>query len=584
MRIRSLYILLIVLLCTTVDATAQRKKAKKQPVKQKKTAVVKKKTTVQKNAPQKKAASSKKAEPVVVRDTIIKGATIEIIQSYKPEIRSTPKPELTPNLPPVDTSVPSLTYVVPQQTLSYNYTSFPLRPLALGTDSVNVPFANYVKIGGGNLSTILLDAGIGSLRGDGYETNIQLHHLSQSGDITDQKTSLTGVDADGILHTKGNAWHGALGIQRNQFNYYGYDHDVYNPVHDSVKQAFTAASLQLDMKNELQMIEGLDYHPSVAVQLYGDRFDASERSVRISVPVTYSFDSSLQVAMGINGYFTQFVNASVSQSNNVFQLTPAVLFNKNGVKAKIGINPTLGKGGDAYLLPDIYAMYTVPNSQFALNIGWKADLKQNTYQSLSTLNPYMFNTYTVQQTRADEIYGGLQTNIGHHLTLNGRVSWWQYNYLPLFVNDTITDNKQFNVLYDSRVNAISVQAAARYEIANTFALGLAGTWYNFYNHSFDKVWHEPAVQLKGDLMIKPTPALTITAYLAVMDQIYALSKGGQADKLNTFVDLGAGAECLVIPRLSLFLQVNNLLNSKNERWMGYQAYGLNVFGGIRFKF
>ncbi|RYE25270.1 MAG: TonB-dependent receptor [Sphingobacteriales bacterium] len=580
MRIRSLYILLVVLLCTSVDATAQRKKAKQPPARQKKTAVAKKKASP---AAAKAKQKPNAKETIIVRDTVIKGATIEIIQSYKPEIRSTPKPELTANLPPVDTSVPAMNYVVPQQTLSYNYTSFPLRPLALGTDSINTPFANYVKIGGGNLSTLLLDAGIGSLRGDGYESNIQLRHLSQSGDITNQKSSLTNLDADGTLHSNGNAWHAALGVLRNQYNYYGYDHSIYDPVRDSVKQAFTGVSLQLDMKNELQMIDGLDYHPTVGLQLYGDRFDASERSVNFSVPVTYTIDTNLQVALGINGNFTQFVNASVSQGNNVFQLAPALLFRQNGLQAHIGINPTLGKG-NSYLLPDITASYNVPNSQFAIHAGWQANLRQNTYQSLSTLNPYMLNAYTLSQTRADEVYVGLQTNVGQHLTINGRVSWWQYNYLPLFVNDTLTDSKQFNVLYDSKVNAISVQAAARYQVANTFALGLAGTWFNFYSHTFDEVWHEPAIKLKADLMVKPTPALTITAYLSVMDQIYALTQSGQADKLNAIVDLGAGAEYQLIPRLSLFLQVNNLLNSKNERWLGYQAYGLNVFGGLRFKF
>lgn len=578
MRIRNLYILLIVLLFTSLHATAQRQK-KKQPVKQKKTAVVKKKTTAKK-----KATSLKTAEPqVVAKDTIIKGATIEIIQSYKPEIRNTPRPEFIPNLPPVDTSVPALSYTVPQQTLSYNYTSFPLRPLALGADTIQIPFANYVKIGGGNLSTILLDGGIGSLRGDGYETNLQLHHLSQSGTITDQKTSLTDLNAEGTLHSNGNTWHGALGVLRNQYNYYGYNHELYSYTRDSIKQAFTGLALTLDMKNELQMVNGLDYHPQVALQLYGDRYDASERSIRISIPVTYSFDSSLQVAMGINGYFTQFVNNATSQSNNIFQLTPAVFFTQNGLKAKIGISPTLGKGA-SYLLPDISANFTVPNTQFAIQAGWTANLRQNTYQQLSTLNPYMFNTYSVKQTRTDEVYAMLQTNVGNHLTLNGRVSWWQYNYLPLFVNDTLSDNKQFNILYDNKINAISVQAAARYHVANTFEIGFAGTWYNFYNKTSDEVWHEPAVQLKGDLSVKPVPQLTITAYLSVLDEIYALAKGGQPDKLKAFVDLGAGAEYMIIPRLSLFLQINNLLNSKNERWMGYQAYGLNVFGGLRFKF
>jgi hypothetical protein len=30
--------------------------------------------------------------------------------------------------------------------------------------------------------------------------------------------------------------------------------------------------------------------------------------------------------------------------------------------------------------------------------------------------------------------------------------------------------------------------------------------------------------------------------------------------------------------------VTNLLNNKNQRWLGYDSYGINVYGGLRLKF
>src|SRR4051812_22485699 len=86
-------------------------------------------------------------------DTVLKGSTIEVIQAYKPQIKQAPKPEWVPQLPPADTSHPSFTYDVPQQTLYYTYSSMPLRPLALGKEAAQLPFPDYVKLGGGNLST-----------------------------------------------------------------------------------------------------------------------------------------------------------------------------------------------------------------------------------------------------------------------------------------------------------------------------------------------------------------------------------------------------------------------------------------------
>ena len=69
-----------------------------------------------------------------------------------------------------------------------------------------------------------------------------------------------------------------------------------------------------------------------------------------------------------------------------------------------------------------------------------------------------------------------------------------------------------------------------------------------------------------------------------MDELYAIERGNKVRKLNTNLDLGTGAEYLIIPRLTAFLNANNILNNRYERWNNYQAYGFNIFGGARLKF
>jgi outer membrane receptor protein involved in Fe transport len=85
-------------------------------------------------------------------------------------------------------------------------------------------------------------------------------------------------------------------------------------------------------------------------------------------------------------------------------------------------------------------------------------------------------------------------------------------------------------------------------------------------------------------MMAVTPKLDVTAYGNVLGGIHARDVKGNAVTLKTIADLGVGAEYRLIPRLSAFVQFNNLLNSKYQRWMGYQVYGFNVYGGLRLKF
>jgi outer membrane receptor protein involved in Fe transport len=155
--------------------------------------------------------------------------------------------------------------------------------------------------------------------------------------------------------------------------------------------------------------------------------------------------------------------------------------------------------------------------------------------------------------------------------------------LPLFINNA-GDQRKFLVVNDVNQNAVSFKGMIRYQLASTLALVFNADFYNFYGGSTLHVWNEPAVKLKGDVVFHPIPALAITAYLAVMQDIYALNAAQETVKLSSIADLGGNIEYSIIPRVSVFLQVTNLLNDKYQRWLGYQAYGINLYGGVRFKF
>jgi hypothetical protein len=481
-------------------------------------------------------------------------------------------------------------YDVPQQTLDYTYSALPLRPLALGKDSSTLPFPGYLKIGGGNFSTIYVDAGIGNLKGKNYETAFHLHHLSQQGNIRNQKTSLSGIEAEGTLHTGSNAWRLTVDGLRNQYHYFGYDHNIHEFSKDTVQQTFSGIEIGFDVKNESTNPSGVSYHPMVSMSIYSDWYDATERTIRFDIPVEKPVDEYLTAGIGVNAAITSLNIGMGTRTNNVFQATPNVSYRRNGLEGRVGLYPTGSTYYPFQLLPDIKVSYKLPNSQFTIAGGWSATIIQNTYKQITSENPYLFPiqqnplfTSTDRQTKTDEVFGMAWTNLGDHITLSAKVSWWQYSNLPMFLNDT-GDRKNFYIRYDDKVNATSLQAGIRYQVATVLTIGATGSFYNFYKTSEGRVWHVPGVRIMGDLSWKPVPALTITAYATLLDQIYALNSAHQEVKLNGVFDIGAGAEYVFIPRLSAFINLNNILNDRYQRWYQYEAYGFNVYGGLRLKF
>jgi hypothetical protein len=515
-------------------------------------------------------------------DTVLKGATIEVIQTYKPRVKQSPKPEWKPQLPPVDTSRPAFNPTVPQQTLYYTYNSPPLRPLALGKSDNERPYPNYVKAGGGNLSTIYLDAGIGGIYGDNYETGIHLHHLSQKGTIVNQQSSLSGLEAEGTLHNDMGDWHASLTGAHNRYGYYGYNHLLHNYSMEDVSQAYTLVRVAADMTNKKDSNSLLDYHPSISASTYNARYNTSEITIGFNAPVTYTLNDNVGLHVGLAGAFTNYKSGNVSTGNNFISAAPGLKMRFDNYTAHALAGVALGKNGSTYFLPDLELAFSMTDYLFRLSIGWQAQLRQNTYEQLTTENPYMVSNYPVIQTKRDEVFAHVQGSLGKFYSYQARVSWWNYLDLPTFLNDT-GDQKAFYLRYQN-VNALSFQASLRYHVANKWSTGISGEYYSFYRSTDQHVWHEPATRFKWDVMVTPIPKLDVSANMYLLTGIHALDATSSAVTLDPVVDLGVNAEYRFIPRLSAFLQLSNLLNSKYQRWQGYQVYGFNIYGGLRLKF
>src|SRR5690606_5591298 len=272
------------------------------------------------------------------KDTVLKDQTIEVIQSYKPVVKQAPKPLFSPDLPPADTALPMFEYNVPQQVLSYSYTALPIRPLALSKDSTELPFPNYVKLGGGNLSTAYLDAGIGQFKGENYATAIHLHHLQQQGSLKYQRTAFTGLEATGDLTTQALRYHAGVEALRHQYALYGgyVDTGAAAPQH-----VYTGISLSADAVNELPNAAGIAYHPAVKAGLYG-REGMTETMFHLAIPASKKLDEEFTVSASVALWLANLINNQngSSSANNSFQFAPKIVYEREGLQAHIGIKPT----------------------------------------------------------------------------------------------------------------------------------------------------------------------------------------------------------------------------------------------------
>ena len=89
-----------------------------------------------------------------------------------------------------------------------------------------------------------------------------------------------------------------------------------------------------------------------------------------------------------------------------------------------------------------------------------------------------------------------------------------------------------------------------------------------------------AVTFKLKVFWQRIPALTFT------DTPDALStdQGQYYVNLGTIVDINLGLEYRYTPRVSIFLQANNLAAQRYNRWYSYPVQPIQVIGGITARF
>lgn len=520
-------------------------------------------------------------------DTTIREQRLEFYQIYKPEIEQPRKREVEAHLPNLKPTSPAFHYTVPQQTLSYTYNSVPIRPLALGRVEKKIDFQNYAQIGLGNKAGVLFDVGLASIRDQDYEATVHLKHFSQRYNPNQQVDAKTDFAVGGVYHFEEHDLAAKAYYNRHGLRYFGYPQDNFYFEKNENKQVYSTIGLDVSLKNTSPTLWEINYAPEVQFKHFQDRWSHKERHFNFKAPFSYQPTEEIQVGLNFEGRFASLETPGWSSWNNVFAITPEVkMFFKN-MHFKAALSNAYGSGGKVYWLPDLYAQFFVLNDGLKIDLGWKADVLQNSFEELSTINPFIFGLNQVEQSKADQVFVGFESRFGSRLTFGAQLSWRQWSNMPIFMNNygALSEGRKFDVLYSSKVQALNPEGFIHYQVGPNFGVKghIAYTKYNV-TEGFDRMYHMPSFKVGGSALVKLFEKLTLEGNVDFWNGIYGLDRYGNDQKLRSFLDLQLRGEYEFLDRWSVFLNVNNLLNQPYQRWAQYNSFGINFIGGVRFKF
>lgn len=524
------------------------------------------------------------------RDTT-KTQSIDITSSFKPVLRNAVKINFSGTQLPADTSRAPLNYNIPSQNLFYSYQPITLRPLALQQDTnLYLGGRNFVKAGFGNLSTPFLSAGI-SL-GDGRKSLVNFYgdYIGSKGsDIKFQDYSMLNIKATASAFTKSNEIYGSAALQKNDYHLYGYDHALYTYDKNDVRQQLQDLSLSIGLRNTASNSVGINYNPSLQINFFSNKNKLNETTVTALLPVDKKIGDEFNFKVALKAEIANYSSKNsaptdTSFTNNLIQLMPGIEYNTENLKLHGGFSP-VWNNGDFNWLPNVYAEARLAENVFLLQAGWVGRYIQNTYRNLSAQNPYLLPISGIRNTKEVEFYGGIKASIAKHFNVSAKAGLVRYNDLPLFINDVNNDEKGFLISNERRINNLRIHGDISY--INQEKLNLtAGLTFNGYTgmKDNDKAWHRVPMEFNASLRWWAFKGLTLKSDFFIYNGGKYLMPGGGSGTLPGAADLSAGAAFRINKQFSVWIDVNNILNDKYERWHNYQVYGLNFLGGIKINF
>lgn len=588
----ALFILLLITIFS-IDSVAQQRKSKKK--KAKKTAVVKKNSTAKKRSEGKESVIEKKVEgeSLSVSYTVADKAsedskstrTVVITSAFKPSLQNAAKINFTAATNVADSSRLSLTYKVPSSNLFFSYQPIPLKPLALPPDSPMVwKNVHSVKAGAGNLSSFFGEGRFSF--GDGKRTITQIlsSFTRSKGKLYAQQYSQFNLDVVSIINSAKNLEWTSHALFNSTTRYrYGFLPTSLNIPKDQLQLVYNGLSLEVGVKNKETTATGIDFHPIIQFNRFTNSSNAGENNIIIKAPLEKSFGKMFGLNLSANADIANYNSQGFKMNNNLYSIEPSILFTTPNVKLNIGIKPSWNNNA-FNLLPNIFASSRLPNTNLSVEAGFKGYFVKNSFRSLVQFNPWINLPTDIRNTRIIEQYVGLNGSTSYHLSFNAKASLMQMKDQPLFIN-SLGDGKGFDLVY-SNMNVLKLSGELNYTFQEKLSF-LAGA--SFSNFSKLDAISDPygliPLETTAGLLWKPIGDLQVKADLFYRSgPLYRDAFSLSAKRLSPAMDMNLGFEFGIMPKLNLWLQMNNLFNNTYQRWNQYPVFGFNVMGGVVYSF
>jgi len=540
---------------------------------------------------------------------------VNIVKAYTPTISDAFKIKETPTLNDQNTGV--------KKAVKYNIFSIPVastftpaKGKAATVDKAKAIkiYDNYASLGFGSYTSILGEVYLNHELSRSETIGGHLSHHSSQGGIKDllldDDFSKTNLNVNYRKQLRDLSWKVDGGFELNSFNWYGLPQPYYeaSTVADSdVKHAFYSGYVG----GKVDFDDAILNNASLKFRHFGD--DSSSGENRFVVGTEFDIPiqgQAVSTRVGIDylgGSFDKgfYVDETINYGNISASIAPSYQLIQDELTVNLGVelvyfNDTEAGDSKFYVYPNINASYRLVDELLIAYGAIEGGLNQNSYYSLSSVNPFvsptLFITPTDQQYNASlgikgKLSNSMSYNVSGHYVSGNNKQLFSDNSIAMSPTEAYQYGNSYGVVYD-KVSTISFAGEFQVDINRNFTFGLKGEYFSYSTDVAEEAWNLPDLKASvlADYQIDENWFAGGSIFYVGSRKDQFKIDGGITPiepttvTLDAYFDANAHVGYKVNDRLSVYAKANNIASQNYQRWLNYPVQGIQFLAGATYQF
>lgn len=533
--------------------------------------------------------------PLGGQDTLIlTNERVEDVITREKPVLSPPKPSVPPP------QVKDFQYNSLDIYIDTDFTPNPPKAKLLEPRTMEKLVNNHAVLGFGRYVTPLAQLYLNSGKKRDSNFGLEFSHLSAHGDelkyreFREDQATIYGKYQKGY-----NVFKGKLGFYNTQyFNYadslaLGADSVrtlTETQLEDSIKMSFTYANLEgaiLSMKNPEK---NYYYDAALGLKVYNDRRDNSEYQVYIQPTGGVNLTESVGIQLNTDFSYTRGSINATTQNRTYVTVSPSLMYQSDFFMVRGGfVYSSFDNDADtaSYSLfgPVVEAEYQLIPEALTIYAGFNPSIRNHHYMNFIRENRYLERAADIKPSvEKINAFAGINGSWNESLDFTARVSYKQTENALIYILSP-ENGAYFSPAYDSLTKTLGIQAEATYRVTEEIQAGTGINFNNFTTSTIEEYFH--VAPFRWDLWASYYWQKQLFAKANI--NFYGptplfIGQDNNIIERKSLLLLNLSFDYRISPKFSVFLNANNVLNSKYQRWSNYEERPADILGGITISF